>query len=328
MKRFIVRVTIFILPIFLIAYGADVFLSGNLKQINKYKEGEFSVWNDLYSGKINSDIVIYGSSRAWLHVNSPMMQDSLKINTYNLGINSHNFWLEHFRHYLLLKYNKKPALIIHTLGMATIEKRIDLSNSDQFLPYMFYNKDMENAIISYKGFTDADFKIPLLRYYGKKDAILSAVAYSVNPSNNPAKRVLGYEPISDLSWHDDLAKAKRKMKSYHVKIDTTTINLFEEYLADCKAKGIKVLLLYTPEWIEGQLFTDNREEVMNIFRRFSTKFGIPLFDYSNDPISFQKKYFSNSEHLNKLGADFFTEKLIDTLRRSGLVNEITHSAGK
>ena len=320
---FVYRLAIFILPIVLLAYTADVFISKKLKKIYRYKEGEFSVWNDLYTGKINSDIVIYGSSRAWLHIDPTMMQDSLKITTYNLGINSHNFWLEYFRHTLLLKYNKKPALIIHTLGMATVEKREDLYNADQFLPYMLYNKEMEDAIIGYKGYTDSDFKIPLLRYYGKRDAIFNVMSFCLNPSNNPVKRIKGYEAVTDLSWHNDLDKAKKKMKFYQVKIDTVTINLFEKYLADCNKEGVKMLLLYTPEFIDGQRFTNNREEVINIFKQMSDKYNVPFFDYSNDSMSFQKKYFFNAEHLNILGADLFTQKLIDTLKQSGLLNKIT-----
>ncbi len=322
MKRFIFRLTLFILPVFVVAYGADIILSKNLKKIKNYKEGEFTVWNDLYDGKINADIVIYGSSRAWLHINSTMMEDSLKINTYNLGINSHNFWLEYFRHSLLLKYNKKPKLIIHALDMATLDKRVDLFNPDQFLPYMLFNKEMKSVINGYKGYTNADFIIPLLRYYGKKDAILGVIKYCLHPNKNPVKRIKGYEGASDLSWHNDLDKAKKQMNFYQPKLDTATIRLFEKHLADCKQQGIKILLLYTPEFIDGQMFTKNREEVIAIFRNFGFKYNVPFMDYSNDTMSYQKKYFFNAEHLNKLGAEIFTKKLIDTLRQTELLNGI------
>jgi len=322
MKRFIFRCILFILPIVLLAYTTDIFLSKNLKKINGYKEGEFSVWNDLYNGKINADIVIYGSSRAWLHIDPTMMEDSLHISTYNLGINSHNFWLENFRHTLLLQYNTKPRLIIHSLGMATVEKRKDLYNSDQFLPYMLFNKEMEQTIISYQGYIPADFDVPLLRYYGKRDAIFSAVKYALHPSNNPVKRIKGYEGVDDLSWHNDLEKAKKKMPYYLVKIDSATVNLFEKYLMDCKAQNIKVLLLFSPEFIDGQRFTKNRQDVIDIYKTLSAKYNVPFYDYSNDSMSYQRKYFFNAEHLNKLGATLFTKRLIDTLKKTDLLDGI------
>lgn len=322
MKKFIIRLLLFLLPFALIAYGADRFISGKLRKINAYKEGEFSVWNDLYGGKIKADILIYGSSRAWLHIDPSIMEDNLQIPTYNIGINSHNFWLEHFRHTLLMKHCQKPKLIIHSLGMATVEKRADLFNADQFLPYMLFNKEMENAIISYRGYTKADFYIPMLRYFGKRDALVSAVKNALNPSNNPIKRINGFEAVTDLSWHNDLEKVKKKMKYYEVKIDTATVRLFEEYIADCKKQNIRLLLLFSPEYYEGQEFTKNREDVISIYKSLSAKYQVPFIDYSADSMSYDKKYFFNAEHLNKLGSDLFTQKLIDTLRHTGLLDNI------
>ena len=322
MKRFISRFVLFLLPFALLAYGADRFISGKLKKIYGYKEGEFSVWNDLYAGNIKSDILIYGSSRAWLHIDPSIMEDSLHILTYNIGINSHNFWLENFRHQMLLKYCQKPKLIIHSLGMATVEKRVDLFNADQFLPYMLFNKDMERTIISYKGYSTADFYVPMLRYFGKRDALVAAMKYTLKPSNNPIKRIKGFEAVEDLSWHNDLEKVKKRMKYYEVKIDTATVSLFETYIADCKKQGIQLLLLFSPEYIEGQRFTKNREDVITIYRNLSAKYQVPFYDYSNDPMSYDQKYFFNAEHLNKLGSDLFTQKLVDTLRHSGLLKTI------
>ncbi len=46
----------------LIAYGADKFLSKELKQTHTLPD-EYSIWNDIYNGKVNSEIVIYGSSQ-------------------------------------------------------------------------------------------------------------------------------------------------------------------------------------------------------------------------------------------------------------------------
>ena len=205
---------------------------------------------------------------------------------------------------------------------STMEKRADLFNADQFLPYMLFNKEMEATIIGYKGYTKADFYIPLLRYYGKRDALLRVFQYCINPSNNPVKRIKGYEGVEDLSWHNDLDKVKKKMKYNEVKIDTTTISLFEKYIIDCKKQNIRVLLLNTPEFIDGQLFTKNLKDVIQIYKNISTKYDVPFYDFSNDSMSYQKKYFFNAEHLNKLGAETFTKKLIDTLKRSALLDGI------
>jgi hypothetical protein len=123
----------------------------------------------------------------------------------------------------------------------------------------------------------------------------------------------GYQG-QDETWNDDFIKAKVKMKEYEIKFDAATIQLFDEYLHECRNKGIKVILVYTPEYIEGQKFVKNREEMFKLFINLSLKYNIPFWDYSNDAISFQKKYFYNSSHMNKKGAELFTNKLTNALK--------------
>ena len=108
MKKFIKYLLFFIAPFILFSYCIDVFISTNLKKAKKGAYGEYSTWNDVFEGKINSDIVIYGSSRAWKHISPKIINDRLHISTYNLGIDGHTFWLENFRHRMLLKNNTKP----------------------------------------------------------------------------------------------------------------------------------------------------------------------------------------------------------------------------
>jgi hypothetical protein len=317
MKKFIIQLLIYLIPITLLSYGADKFLSNNLKKSNNFADGEFSTWNDIYEGKINSDIVIYGSSNAWVQIDPGLIHDSLDATAYNLGINGHNFRLQYFRHSLLLKYNRKPKLIILSLNIFSFEKENDLYNPDQFLPYMLNNKEMENTIIGFNGYKSFDFKIPLIRYYGKKEAIIHTFYLLIKPSKNVVKRIKGYQ-ARDMQWNDDLLKAEIKLGSYEVKLDSSLIPLFEIFCNECKQTNIETILVYPPEYIEGQLFIKNRDKIMSIFYNLSKKHDIPFYDFSGDSISFQKKYFYNSGHLNKVGAELFTDKLIHVLKKSSL----------
>lgn len=81
-------------------------------------------------------------------------------------------------------------------------------------------------------------------------------------------------------------------------------------------------MIYAPEYIDGQNFVTNREEAINYFRDISQKHKLTFLDYSQDSLSFNKKYFYNASHLNIGGAQLFTSKpakdLQDTQR---LINE-------
>lgn len=227
MKKFIVQIILFLLPIILMSYYADNYISKNLKKSNSFAYGECSTWNAILEGKVNSDIVIYGSSRAWVHINPTMISNSLKVLSHNLGIDGHNFWLQYLRHSLLLKNNTKPKLIILSLDVFTLQKVGDLYNSDQFLPYMLWNNEIEEATISYNGFTSIDYKIPLVRYLGRSKAI--NIAFSTNRLSDKLQRIRGYQ-AQERQWNSDFDKAKKAMKNYEKALDPGTVILFERFV--------------------------------------------------------------------------------------------------
>jgi hypothetical protein len=320
MKKYLLKIIVFLIPIVLLANLADYTLSGILKKSFSFADGEYPVWNDLYNGKINSDIVIYGTSRALKHISPAIITDSLNVNAYNLGINGHSFKSEYFRHQLLLKYDKKPKLIIQTLDATSFERNSDLYNPDQFLPYMYKNMEMKERV--YNGFKEIDYRLPMIRYYGKKEALLEALRIAFAPGTNKPVKYRGYQPW-DKSWTNDLLKAQEKFGSFQVVSDSGIVSLFERYLQECSQLNIPVIFVYTPEYIEGQKFISNRSEILNLYTKLSLKYNIPFFNYANDSISYKKEYFYNSGHLNKAGAELFTAKLVGDLRKNRITTFLT-----
>jgi hypothetical protein len=321
MKKFIKHFLLFVAPIVILAYFVDVFISNNLKKCNGVAIGEYTTWNDLNEGKINSDIVIYGSSRAWKHLSPKIITQKTNISAYNLGIEGHNFWLQNLRHKILLKKNKKPKLIIFSVDIFTLQKNKDLYNSEQFLPYMLWNNQIEETTISYNGFNRFDYNIPLIRYYGKYKEVVTAVSVFLKPTNNKIKRVNGYQG-QNKKWSDDFSKAKLKMNKYKISLDEKTVVLFEKFLKDMNEEGIKVVFVYTPEFIEGQKFIQGRKELISLYSKFSKQYNIPFYDFSKDAICYRKDFFYNSNHLNKEGAELFTRKFVDTLLQSKIMKEL------
>lgn len=308
---------LFFLLIVLLAYPLDLLISYNLKKSN-YAWGEYNTWNDIYNGKINSEIVIYGSSRAWRHIDPNLLKNKLGLSTYNLGIDGHNFWLQHLRHKTLLKYNKKPKYIIMAIDIWSFQKSTELYNAEQFLPYMLLNKDIINYTSSNKGFTSFDYYLPLVRYVGNKKAVVQSIENSIFFPKTLPKRKKGYAG-NEQNWNKDFINAKKRMIYYEAKADPELIALFDNFLFECKEKDIEVILVYTPEYFEGQKFVKNRKEIITLFENFSEKYKIPFLDYSNDEICTKKEYFYNASHLNKGGATLFTNMLINDLKKRNAI---------
>jgi len=310
------RIFVFLLPIMAVLYPADYFLSTYLSDSKDYAAGEVKVWKDIYDGHVNSELVIYGSSRAWIHFSPKIIEDSLQISAYNLGMDGHNFSLQYLRHKELLKFNKPPTEIILSLDVFTIQREKDLYNYEQFLPFLLWNKDIRQYTSSYIGFSMYDYDIPLVRYQNESNALLAAFKSLMDYHTTPA-RIKGYMGM-DKYWNDDLENAQAKAGSFTIDIDSTVVQKLEQFINECKEYGIRLTLVFSPEYIEGQAFVRNRNEIISIYKNFAKKYNLLFLDYSNDTLSHQKQFFYNAEHLNKLGSELFTIKLINDFRAQQL----------
>ena len=113
------------------------------------------------------------------------------------------------------------------------------------------------------------------------------------------------------------------MKNLEIPLDKKTIILFDRFLRECKIQKIEIIFVYSPEYIEGQRFVKNKNQIMATYRKFSMKYNIPFYDYSNDSMSYKKEYFYNALHLNKTGAELFTKRLIDTLKNTKPIKRLS-----
>ena len=187
MRNFIKKVTGFVFILFFVAFIIDIFISNKLKN-TPGKSGEIGVWEDVFGGNLKSDIAIYGSSRAWTHIDPKIINDSVGMSAYNFGVDGHNFWLQYLRHKEYLKNNIAPKQIILSVDAFSLGKRKELYNYQQFLPYMLWNKNIFTFTSSYDGFSLFDYFIPLLRYSGET-TILNSLLENVKSENN---RINGY----------------------------------------------------------------------------------------------------------------------------------------
>jgi hypothetical protein len=312
-RAFIIRLGYFALPVLIFACIGDIILSRTLKQSKTYASGEYPVWNDLYGGKIVADVVIYGSSRAVVQIDPHIIEDSLQQSSYNLGVDGHNFWLQYYRHAELLRRNKAPKVIIHSLDATTLTDRGNLFNSDQFLPYMLFDETIQSKTQDYKFFSRWDFNAPMIRFLGRDRAILHAASLLFTKQPDSVGRINGYQ-AQQKNWNDDLETARKKLGTYNIVIDSGALKLFKKYLQECKDQQIRIILVYSPQYIEGQQFIHNKKYILDTYRSLGNDYNIPFLDYSNDSICQSKLYFYNSGHLNKSGSALFTRMLSHDLK--------------
>jgi hypothetical protein len=87
LKRFLAHAAAFFLPLFAAAFVLDWWISAGLR---RSLAGELGAWNEIYAGHINSDIVVYGTSRAVGQFDPHILSDTLGMTAYNLGMQGNN----------------------------------------------------------------------------------------------------------------------------------------------------------------------------------------------------------------------------------------------
>jgi hypothetical protein len=209
-------------------------------------------------------------------------------------------------------------LIVLILDYRTLDKRPDLYNEAQFLPY-FNEDELRQATREYEGFGLMDYCLPLIRYKGYRKEQRLAIQNLLGLPQRRTDRYRGYAG-QNKPWTGEFEKAKRERGHYHQPLDTPSIWLFEQFLGEMKMAAVPLVMVYPPEYVEGQTLVLNREEIFSLYRRLSRQYGIPLLDYSGDPLSLSKELFYNTQHLNKKGAELFTGLLVQQLRQLKPVN--------
>ena len=315
MKGLITRLLLFFIPLVLFCFLADHILTRSLR---KSRSAEFSAWNDLEQGNLHSDVLIYGSSRSWRHIDPKILEDSMiGKSVYNLGMDGHNFFMQMLRHEIVLRNNQKPRCILLSLDITTLSKRKDLFDQDQFIPYLD-DPAVLKATKTYIGFNFFDYYFPLVKFGGNRWLIGESVKCFLNKNDRSTDRYKGFLAV-DSMWSNSFEKFKRLHPHGILEVmDPGSIKLFDEFLSDSKKRGIKVIMVYTPEFIEGQSYTTNRAAVFNIYNSFAEKHNVPFLDYSHDSISYNKKNFYDTWHLNKAGSALFSRKLASDLKKISL----------
>ena len=61
---------------------------------------------------------------------------------------------------------------------------------------------------------------------------------------------------------------------------------------------------------------------MGIFRKLILKYEVPFYYYTKDTMSYDKKYFYNSTHMNKTAEEFFTRRLVSDFKRDSIFKNL------
>lgn len=297
----------------MIAYFLDYAVTQGLKKTEYEK---FAQWTDLFSGKINADIIISGSSRAWLHYSPKVFEENMKCSTYNFGMNGQTFYLQYYRYRAYEKYNKKPKIIIQNLDDFSLQKYESIANQEQFLPYVD-EKIIIDPVLTYKTLDKWDLQLPFYRYIGEYPIIRVGLLEFFNLKHFPTKNYKGFEG-QKTTWSDEEITGLKNIGKMKIELDNESIELFKKFIKETKQSGINLVLVYSPLFYKGQAVYTNHIEMLEMYRKIADENNLLFLDYSKNPISYKKELFFNAMHLNETGAEVFSEDLTTKLFENGM----------
>ena len=305
MNKFALRLLLFIAIPLPILYTASFIIDTGLRKSHHFY---YSEWNDLMKGKINADLLIMGSSRAWVHVSPKILDTTLHINSYNLGMDGTQFNMQYDRFKLYRLHNKQPKYIIQTLDFTILTPSNLLHAYQQFLPYL-YDTSVRSLTSHYIGkFGVGDYYFPLYKYNNElpvaKEGLMSFFNKGV-----PALKYKGYQGQNKL-WDSTFEKfVNSAPEGTKIKVDPKSVLLMEEFLTYCQQNGIKVILVFPPVYSEFLKYCLNKDEIIGLYEGLHTKYDVPFLNYLDDDLSAHKENFYNSQHMNKHAAEEFSMKL-------------------
>ena len=295
-----------------LAVVTDVVISKNLQ---KSAWRMLIGWNEIYSGDLQSNVVIVGNSRAWVHYNPDVLDSILNINSYNLGMDGSAIDRQILKYDAYRRIYGNPKLIIQNIDIATMGMSSGYER-EQFFPY-FFDDSLRTAISEYEKISIFEQYLPAYRYSGYTKLILVGIGQRRELWGRDKEYDLtkGYFGM-DKNWD---GSALKKLTEVNYLQDSLALRLFDKYLEKVYSQNIRVVFVYAPLYIGAIEKIKNIEGIYQMYDSIARKYNVPIFDYTYDPISYDTTYFYNAMHLNKKGAELFSAKLARDIDSIGIL---------
>lgn len=308
--KYIKYLLVTLVAIYFLAAIGDYFYSKSLKDKPLFS-GEVQEWNRVNNGDIKTDLAVFGSSRAMIHINPEILKDSLNMEAFNLGLNGSKFKMQYYRFLNYLANNPHPKVIVWNLDTFSFSAIEEVFQPNQYTPFMLWNYQLYDYLKEYKDTNWLDFVLPFYRYRDQKywnDELKKSAKEKVDKKGNFRNK--GFKSYN-RKWNVNWATLQAKDADF----DENVYPLLEEVIKKCKEENIQLIFTIAPEFKKGQAYMLNREEIVNRYKSTLKKYDLPLIDFSDDSISYQQKWFYNTTHLTDKGANQFTSRLAQELKQ-------------
>lgn len=300
MKKFLIHSVVFAAILWVFAIIADIYVSNNLRYS---KERKYAAWNSIYNDTTYYDLVINGSSRAWVQYDPHILDSILHLNTYNLGIDGSAINRQIIKYHKYCELHGQPKYLLQNIDIFTMARTFGYER-EQFFPYFFYDKDLLHKADKYEHFTLLEKYIPYYRYIG------------IDLHDWDAGLYKGYCG-QDKAWDGSMFS---QMDTVQVSSDSSMLRLFDDFLTEQAHLGTRVILVYSPIYHKVIDKCPDTGKMYTMYDSLAIKHHLSILNYIEMPLCYDTAYFYNATHLNRQGAEIFTTRLAQDLDSMGIAD--------
>ncbi len=308
MARFVLKILLFLLPVWILLLGVDHSYSDRIVQSNASFSRPF--YDMSLSADSDYNVLICGNSRASLQYDPNILDSILDCDSYNLGFDGAPINLQMVKYDCWLRHHAHPSLCIYNIDLWTMKAEYG-KNREQLFPYFWKDKSLVRAFDRYQHYTFTEKYIPFRRYIGHRKLISGVFKGNLTFS----KGYYGH------NWTWQHLNGRDNKDLYKCACDSAMIVAFGDFIAREQSNGVQFLFVYAPMF---HTITKNNPDVPTMYAMYSqiaSQFDIPILDYNHDPICQDSACFFNKMHLNRTGASIFTTQLAHDIDSLGLLME-------
>ncbi len=308
MKKFLLKTLGFAVMVLVLAVGLDWLICRGLLKMDDYRFQDYSA---MLRGGMDNDILIMGNSRGKSHFDTHVIDSISGKQSFNLGIGGYPVNAQLLKYRLYREHNRKPALIIQNADYMTIRVMSDIRHqheSEQFFP-LVYDKVMRKELRE-SGYGFLELNMPLYRFFGYQQVIKNGLMEALHVKHYSRPSYKGFLPEKGQWNGSELAR----MKPENVVLSEEGKALFEDYLAQCRADSIQVVLVNSPLYAGAREKLLGYDDARVYFEQVADKYGCLYLDYTDTPVCYDTTQFVVSVHLNERVARAFSETLMEDLK--------------
>lgn len=300
MKKFI----IVLLTGFVIVAALDFAVGSVLRYFYFTGDSGINYRSTFSMQETKADVLVFGTSRAYHHYDARLLEDSLRVTSYNTGRDGEFiFYQTAVLKSVLKRYS--PKLIILDFTGSFEYSQADYDRLSALLPYYKNHKEIRSIV---------NLKSPFEKYklyshiYPYNSSLLTIMLGNMNVNKNRVSNMdyHGYVPLHGI--HTKQLDTLHTPANYS--LDENKVNVFTEFLTLTQSKNIPLIVVNSPSY-----YLYETDYSLDAARKICFENRVPFIDFSRD-IEFlsHSDYFEDETHLNKIGAAAFTQKVIHLLK--------------